>query len=260
MSGELRVAGAQVPVTRDVPQNVATLTRAIGFARAEAADVLLTPEGSLSGYYAGFDPEEVGHALAQVTESAREAGVALALGTCFVEPDDGKCYNQVRFYEKDGTYLGFHSKTLRCGTVTGDPTGEIHRYAVQPLRTFELCGVTVGGLICNDMWANPGCTPMPDTYLARQLAAMGAKVILHAVNGGRGDTEFSRHTVWHFHQSNLLMRAKAAKVWVAVADNCAPMDLHCSVQCGVVNPEGAWVQKTEPKGEQHFVYTIRIAD
>jgi len=46
----LRVAGAQLPVRNDVQKNLEAINRAIEFAAREKADVLLTPEGSLSGY------------------------------------------------------------------------------------------------------------------------------------------------------------------------------------------------------------------
>ena len=256
---KLRVAGAQIPVTKDVQANVETITRAMDFAKAEKADVLLAPEGSLSGYYADFEPDVVAEALAHVTAKAKAAGLALALGTCYVEPD-GKCYNQIRFYAGDGEYLGFHSKTLCCGPVDGSPGGEIERYAVAPLRTFELNGITIGGLICNDLWAMPSCTPMPDPHLTQQLSRMGARIIFHAVNGGRSDTPFSRETIWHYHQSNVLIRAKAGNLWIVVADNCHPTHLPCSVQSGVAGPEGTWALKTDPQGERFFVHTIAIED
>ena len=254
---KLRVAGAQIPVTKDVRANEQAISRALDFASAEGADVLLTPEGSLSGYYAEFDPGTVAGALAEITARARDLRIALALGTCFVEPDDQRCYNQLRFYEKDGTYLGFHSKILRCGTVVGPPTGELDRYAESPLRTFDLGGLTVGGLICNDLWANPCCTPMPDPHLTQQLARLGARVIFHAVNGGRSDSEFSG-VAWHYHESNLLIRANAAAAWIVVADNCLPAHFRCSTPCGVVAPDGTWATKTPPKGEQMFAYTIPL--
>ena len=47
----IRVAAAQIPVTRDIAENVKTITRSIDWAIAENADILLTPEGSLSGLY-----------------------------------------------------------------------------------------------------------------------------------------------------------------------------------------------------------------
>jgi len=55
----LHVAGAQLPVTRDVTSNVAAIERAIGYAAQVGADILLTPEGALSGYTATFDREVV---------------------------------------------------------------------------------------------------------------------------------------------------------------------------------------------------------
>jgi predicted amidohydrolase len=92
----LRVATAQIPVTRDIERNAETIERAIGEAIANKAHILLTPEGSLSGYTPKFDQAEVEANLKRLVRKASEAKLALALGTCFVEPDDGKCYNQIR--------------------------------------------------------------------------------------------------------------------------------------------------------------------
>jgi len=259
MTRRIRVAGAQIPVSRDIPRNLEAIYRAIDFAVAEAADVLLTPEGSLSGYTHETHPQETAAALVQVTARAKAVGLGLALGACLVEPEDGRCYNQIRFYEKDGSYLGFHSKTLTCGSLTDPPGGEINHYAVAPLRTFVLCGVPAGGLICNDLWANPGCTPVPDPHLSQQLARMGARVVFHAVNGGRNGSAYAREVVWPFHESNLLMRARAGRLWIVTVDNCSPADRPCSAPSGVVSPAGQWVIKAKPMGEDLFVHTIEIA-
>ncbi len=181
---KIHVAGAQIRVSRDVQQNVAALCEVIQTASSADADILLTPEGSLSGYTHDFDSHAVADGLRQVTLVAREQGVGLALGTCFVE-SNGKCYNQLRFYRPDGAYLGFHSKMLRCGSLDTPSQGEINHYSASALRTFPWAsGITIGGLICNDMWANPECTPMPDTHLSQRLSAMGARIIFHGVNGG----------------------------------------------------------------------------
>ena len=254
---KLRVAGAQIPVSEDVAANESAIGRGIDFAASEKADVLLTPEGSLSGYTHEFDAAEVTDALERVTAKAREAKVGLALGTCFVEPDDAKCYNEVRFYAPDGTYLGFHSKTLLCGTLAEAPEGEIEHYATRPLRTFEFLGVTVGGLVCNDLWANPTCTSMPDAHLSQQLAAMGARIIFNPVNGGRGETEW-RNVIWNYHESNIRMRAKAGKLWIVTVDNCHPTHLRCCVPSGVVDPEGTPVCRTDAYGEQFLAHTIEL--
>ena len=254
----LRAATAQIPVTRDVAVNVETIGRAIDFAIAEKADVLLTPEGSVSGYTPRFDQSQVEAALEKLVAKASSAGLALALGTCFVEPDDGLCYNQVRFYDGRGNFLGFHSKTLRCGTMTDPPKGEINHYAARPLRTFELQGITVGGLICNDMWANPGCTPMPDPHLSQKLAGMGAKIIFQAINGGRDGSDWSREVYWPFHETNLRIRARTGKVWIVTADNCSPTDVPCSAPSGVLRPNGHWAVKAPDQGEHVVVHTIEL--
>ena len=253
---KLRIAGAQVPVVEDVAANLAALGRALDFAAAERADVLLTPEGSLSGYTHEFDKDTVARGLEEITARAREAGVALALGTCF-EETDGKRYNELRFYERDGTYLGFHAKTLRCGSLDEPPRGEVANFADAPLRVFHVSGVPVGGLICNDMWANPCCTPMPDAHLAQRLARLGARVVLHAVNGGRDESALSG-VIWHYHESNLLLRARAARLWIATADNCHPAELRCSAPSGVVSPEGEWVAHAPEQGEGFYVHEVEV--
>jgi len=244
-------------VTQDVSQHVATICRAIERASAEGADILLTPEGSLSGYSPVFDVPAVEAGLSQITQNAREKHLALALGTCYRE-NNGLIYNQIRFYDRDGVYQGFHSKILRCGTMTSPPEGEINHYAAIPLRTFLIKGILVGGLICNDLWANPACTPMPDPHLTHQLAVGGARVIFHAVNGGRDGSAWSRGTVWQFHEANLRMRAAADKIWIVTVDNSYPPEMPCSAPGGVVDPTGNWEYRTEPQGEQFFVHTIEV--
>ncbi|NCO37869.1 MAG: hypothetical protein COZ06_04105 [Armatimonadetes bacterium CG_4_10_14_3_um_filter_66_18] len=255
---ELTIAGAQLDVTNDIVANVAAITRAIAFAGSAGADILLTPEGSLSGYTHEFDTVAAEEALAEVTAQARSAGVGLALGTCFVEPD-GHCYNQIRFSERDGAYLGFHSKTLTCGSLTDPPQGETNHFAVAPLRTFQFAGVTLGGLICNDLWANPGCTPGPDTHLTQRLAELGAQVVFHAVNGGRDGGDWSRNVAWNYHESNLRMRARAARIWVVTVDSCHPIDLPCSAPSGVIDPDGDWVCRAEDRGEQFFAHSVPLS-
>ncbi len=255
---KLRVAGAQVPVKDDdVHANVEAILEAIEFAYREQADILLTPEGSLSGYTHEFDRRKVEDGLERVTAAAREAGVGLALGTCFVEPDDGKCCNEIRLYEKDGTFLGFHAKTLLCGSLSRPPKGEIEHFAARPLRTFRFQGVTVGALLCNDLWADPLWTSMPDTHLTQQLAEMGARVVFHAVNGGRGENDW-RNVVWNYHESNLRMRARAGKLWIVVVDNSWPPDQRCSTPSGVIDPDGTIVRRVESKGAQYFAHTIEL--
>jgi predicted amidohydrolase len=86
---------------------------------------------------------------------------------------------------------------------------------------------------------------------------MGARVIFHAVNGGRDGGEWSR-MVWDFHESNLRIRARASGLWIVTVDSAHPVTLPCSAPSGVINPDGAWVVRAEPQGEDFFVTTINI--
>lgn len=250
-----RVSATQMPVTPDVGQNTASICRAIHRAHDAGADILLTPEGALSGYTPGFDPAAVQAALEQVTNLGRQLHVGLALGTCFMEPD-GLTYDELRFYTPGGDFLGFHSKILRCGTMSDPPQGEINDYCTTPLRVFSFGEVCIGGLVCNDLWANPSCTPMPDPHLTQQLAKLGAQVVFHAVNGGRDGGEWSREVYWRFHETNLRIRAQAGRLWIVTVDNCDPPTMPCAAPGGVIDPRGQWVCRTEPQGEQFFAYTI----
>ncbi len=258
-SRQLRVAGAHIAVTRDVSVNLAALERAVRYAVAERADILLTPEGSLSGYVTDFDAERTAAALERITALARRSGIALALGTCLLEPDDGRRYDELRFYTDEGGYLGFHSKLLLCGRVAKpSPDDEINHFSTRPLQTFHIKGIPVGGLICNDLWANPEFTPQSDPHLSQQLASRGVRVIFQAVNSGlgEGDTlEMNRR----YHDANLRMRARAGKLWIVTVDAASSESgLSNQAPSGVVDPSGQWAVRLDGSGEQFFSYTINV--
>jgi predicted amidohydrolase len=255
----IRVAGAQIPVGRDVAVNIEALTRAIEFAAREKADVLVTPEGSLSGYTPEFDAAATQHALATVVQRAREARVALVLGTCF-ETTDGRRYNAQRFYDREGGFVGFHSKILLCRRMSNPAgKGEVDCFQTKPLSTFKLLGLTVGGLICNDMWANPEWTPMEDPHLASRLADMGAEIIFISANAGASDGD-GRALSRAFHESNIRMRTRVAKRWVVTVNAARPADAESlPAPSGVLAPDGTWAVLVGPPTEQFFVHTIDIS-
>lgn len=246
-----------MPVGTDIRANADVICAAIDQAARARADILLTPEGSLSGYRPDFDDREFALALTRVTAHAKRRHVGLALGTCAREAD-GKTYNQLRFYKPSGEYLGFHAKTLLCSTLGPDPKGELNHYATAELRVFKWApGVKIGGLICNDVWANPQCTRMADPHLTQRLAEMGARVIFHAVNGGRDGSAASKLN-WQYHEANLRMRAAAGELWIVTADNSFPHKSPASSPAGVVNPKGDWACQAKAKGLQLFVHTIDL--
>lgn len=254
---KFRVAGYQMAVGLDIEDNAARICKAVDWAAERGAEILLTPEGSLSGYTHQFDDLTVCKALDRVTAHAANRHVGLALGTCFLEQDK-KRYDQIRFYRPDGEYLGYHSKILLCDNVREKSGGEIDHFAASALRIFSWReGITIGGLVCNDMWANPEWTSLPDHHLSQELSAMGASVILHAVNGGRDSSTWTR-LVWKFHETNLRMRARAGSTWIVTVDSANPVELRCSAPSGVINPQGRFMRRAKPQGEQLFDYTIDL--
>jgi len=253
MPGKLRVSGVQMTVTKDVAANEARIVRAIEQAAGDEADFLLTPEGSLSGYWAGFDRAEVAEATDRLVAHARAAGVGLALGTCYKElkRDQERCYNQVRIYTPAGELLGWHAKILRCTSLDHPGTGEMTDYVEGELRTFQHGGVTFGALICNDLWATPGYTTMPNPYLPWQLRRMGAQLILHAVNSGRDLRNRP------FHESSVALWCQALGMHV-VEVNASRGDDPVNARSGVVGPDGEWVVMAAETGEAQFTCDIAV--
>ena len=110
-------------------------------------------------------------------------------------------------------------------------------------------GVTIGGLICNDLWGNPMCTPMDDPHLLMKLSKMGARVVFHGVNGGRNQDMFCEQVIRLYHESNQHIRTMAARVWLVTVDNAAPHDLPTAAPGGVIAPDGTWAYQTPTAGD-----------
>lgn len=252
MAKSLRISGLQMVVTEDVGANERAIRGGIRRAALESADFLVTPEGSLSGYYSGFDRVEVASAVERLAAEARSLRVGLALGTCYKEIEDGReyCYNQVRLYAPDGEYLGAHDKILRCSSLGHPGTGEMNAYVEGTLRVFDWNGWRLGALICNDLWATPGYTTSPNPYLPWRLAQMGAEIILHAINSG-GDQRYRA-----FHESSAELWARTLGLPI-VEVNAAPADGRpVNARTGLIGPDGSRVIAVPDVGEQYFASVV----
>ncbi len=251
----LTVSGLQMPVTKDVAVNEKRILTAIEKAAKEGADFLITPEGSLSGYTTEFDRLQVSRAVERLAAAAKKHKVGLLLGTCYKELTDGKeqCYNQVRVYTPQGDYLGSHSKILLCSSLDSPGTKEMARYEQTPLRTFTWNGICFGVLICNDFWATPGFTTIPNPYLPWQLKKKGAQVIFHHINSGTNQTYRA------FHESSVNLWAKATGIFI-VEVNAADKNKKTNASSGLVGPQGNRQLIVPDIGEQFFTCKIQIAD
>ena len=247
----IKIAGLQMNVTREIQKNKQRILTNIRLAAEDGARFLVTPEGSLSGYRADFDQEELFLALQEVITTARDHGIGLFLGTCFKEMVGNQeiTYNQIRVYAPDGSFLGAHSKILLCSPVTTPGTGEMHDYGQGYLKTIEWQGLRFGMLICNDLWATPGYTTLPNTYLPLQLKQMGTDIIIHSINSG------SDQRYRNFHESSVELWAYTLHLPILEVNAAMATD-PVNAQSGLIDAQGERMVRVPEIGEHLFYCEI----
>lgn len=277
----LVVAGFQMLSSKDVQANESAIHRAIDQAAGVKADILLTPEGSLSGYYSDFDRVIVANAVERLAQHARASHVGLLLGTCYKEMEEEAprvtlkrlgvsaerreyCYDQVRVYAPSGEYLGAYSKILLCSSLYHPGTGEMRDYVAGTLRLFSWDGIRFGVLICNDLWATPGFTTTPNPYLAWRLRTMGAQIVFHAVNTARTDRapltqEERRMSMLYrsYQESNQVLWAMMLNIPI-VTTNANDGTTPSNCRAGVIDQAGERNCMAHEVGEQFFSCKIWI--
>jgi predicted amidohydrolase len=245
------LAGLQMNVTQDIRNNQEQIIAGIKKAAREGASFLVTPEGSLSGYTNNFKQSELTIALEEIKVIAKRMNVGLILGTCYKELIKGQelCFNQVRIYTPEGHFMGAYSKILRCSNLDIPGTGEMVEYVEGVLKTFDWNGLRFGILICNDLWATPGYTTIPNPYLAWKLKQMGAQLIIHCINSGTVQKYRS------FHESSAELWAFSTQIPILEV-NAAHGDEKINAQSGLIDPNGERSIRIPDSGTQFF--TVRI--
>ena len=249
------LAGLQMNVTQDIKNNQEQIIAAIQKAAQEGASFLVTPEGSLSGYTSDFKQSELTIALEEIKAFAERMKVGLILGTCYKELIKGKelCFNQVRVYTPEGHFMGAYSKILRCSNLDLPGTGEMVEYVEGELRTFDWNGLRFGILICNDLWATPGYTTMPNPYLAWKLKQMGAQIIIHCINSG------TVQKYRPFHESSAELWAFSTQIPILEV-NAAHGDEIINAQSGLIGANGERSLRIPDSGVQFFTVKVNIDD
>ena len=226
MSNTVRFAGAQIPVTQNLEKNEASIIKAIDWAAENKCDWLLTPEGSLSGYFPNFDlvlengMPDLAKAAYKVISYANKKGIGIALGTLWVDIEHRGSIrkNQIRYYDKQGELLGATNKQYIVGgedsphhswdQVLADPPGTT--------KTHYLDGVRTCGMICNDFWGNGFRFNAPSLPLMASIHQV--EVILHATNGDRGNSQDSLWMEWH--DVHLRMMSSQYGIPIITVDSC----------------------------------------
>jgi predicted amidohydrolase len=261
---KIRYAGAQIPCSEHLDQNIKSIKDAISWAAENEVDYLLTPEGSLSGYFPGFETlngrsiQDLVDAEKQVVEYAAHMGVGLCLGTMWCEPDDiypegYRRENQIRFYTKDGTFLDSTNKHYVLPEYDGTVVSDDITIVYMPER------VKAAGLICNDFWGGSlegGNLPI---HVADRL---GVHLIFHATNGFRGENPNYDEITNVWHEGNLRMVSYSTGIPIITVDNCymmngKPYDGPTSSQSGILL-NGLWKVKAPRSGTQYFYYDFNL--
>jgi len=239
-----RIAVAQLRVdATDQRLNACGILEAIDLAAAEGADFLVTPEMALTGYHGRFDQRLRDELLAEIAGVCARAGLTAVIGAG--DKRRGKTYNEQVVIGAGGRIVGRHAKMML--------TGWDRKWSVpgSRARVFRDRGLTFGCLICNDLWVTPGCGSLSDPRLTLRLARRGAGVIFHSINSG------SDRRYVPFHESNLALRAREGKLFIATAN--AVKDGPVNAATGIVTPDGDWLIRCRRRGRQFAVADVHVA-
>ena len=165
----LRIAFFQMnPTVGDLSGNVAKMLEAGEKARAQGANLLVTPEMSLVGYPAEdwlLRDDFCDKAQAALNELAKRATLPMLVGSVFT--DEEGCRRNALFFLRDGgvkaSYFKHHLPEYgvfdeaRIFTAGSDPC------------VIEINGVKLGLAICEDLWYSD---------VAQQARAAGANILI----------------------------------------------------------------------------------
>ena len=262
----VRFAGAQLPCSDDLNKNVEDIKDAIVWAGKNNVDYLLTPEGSLSGYFPGFDTyqgrtiQDLYSAEVEVVKCAIKNNVGLCLGTMWGEPDNyfSEGYrkeNQIRFYANTGKFLGSTNKTFIIPEY--DQTVPCEEIAIIDVE-HNIQNFWAAGLICNDFWGGPLSNKKSLPIHAKE--ERNAQVIFHATNGFKGELPNYDEITDAWHEGNLRMMSFILGIPIITVDSCYKMNGSgntdkTSSQSGILL-NGMWKVKAPRYGIQYFHYDV----
>jgi predicted amidohydrolase len=247
-----RVAAAQMRSRPTMAASARAVVGMIARAARRGARFLVTPEMILTGYHGRFAQAERDRLVDEVIRPAcARHGVALILGAGSYRDARGRPVRkpriQLTIIDRLGRVVGLHDKVLPTGgdlswCSRGDPAR---------LRVFRADGMTFGATICNDYWATPLYTTLPDLNVPVVLARKGARLIFHAIASGGGRSYLD------FHTRRIEERAIRAGVWV-VSANAVGGRTPCNAPSGIVDPRGRWRARAPLAGEHLVVGRVTL--
>ena len=284
----MRIAGAQIPVYDfDVDVNKLEIIKALDWAKENGVDELLTPEGSLSGYYSYYweeNLEKIHDALKEVENHQAKCGVGLHLGTNFLSSghEGFTKRNQIRHYNREGQIYAVTNKTYTVG-ADGNAVPSFtpcESFAMRHVESQEEERDYVGvGMICNDMWGNiddsgfPGYRPTQSLFDG--VVKGNVDILFHATNAYKYHDdehtearECGRKVLDSWTDAWLRQTAFRGVCSILTVDACVQWNwdgneenidkYRTSSQSGVLNPLGQWVTDVPRYGRQYFYYDLPL--
>lgn len=253
---KIRLAGAQIPCSKNIQKNIETIKTAIDWAVENKVDYLVTPEASLSGYQDVFDSDDLKNGLTEVESYVKETGISLCLGTLWNEPEEGESVrrNQIRSYDYNGMLQGIVNKTILC--PLDEQLGVVRNPFFIPMflnTKVEKHIIPTAGYICNDLYGKYGDISLTDYY-----SMYNFKLYIHSTNAERNvnpihDKIFNDWNTANIQISSYLMPKRV----LLTVDNCIGMNGEdyngpTSSPSGILKG-GEWLVQA-PRTGQHFFY------
>jgi predicted amidohydrolase len=235
------VAVAQIPVTWDTEQNLSAIAGVL--ADAQPGEIVVLPEGALSGYgpdlsiLGRLDPTALAHATGRLAELVRKQAVHLFCGSLLYE--HGTWSNAALYISPHGTQW-----TYRKINLAMNERGRLEAGSELPTLRLHLDGgsLTVGVQICREI-------RFPEQW--QHLAAAGAQAFIyltHAANPAEPPG------VWRSH---LISRAAENQRFVLAA-NVADPHQHCPTV--IISPRGEALAELNPADTAVLRTTIDLAE
>lgn len=212
----LKIAGCQVQFSADIEQNLAEIERSISEAASSGADIIVFPEGSVTGYapvhYAqvsDIDLAIVEQANRAVCGWAREYAIHVVAGT-IVESESG-LLNSAMLINDTGDIIGTQNKLHMFGNDA--------KYFVpgNSVECFDVKGVKVGLAVCYDI-------RFPEVF--RAAKALGCELVATILYG-------CDHKLWKMPVLEGMFRARAAEntFYIAAVNAAGPGQMCVSRIC-----------------------------
>ncbi|MEU6821116.1 carbon-nitrogen hydrolase family protein [Streptomyces atriruber] len=229
------VAIAQFPITWDIQKNLEAVTSLL--ADVQPDEIVVLPEGALSGYGADLSPLEelqpatLAHAMDRLAELAQRRAIHLFCGTLLCE--HGVWSNAALYFSPGGTRWTYRKINLAMnerGRLDAGP-------GLSTLR-IQLAGgpVTLGVQICREI-------RFPEQW--QHLADRGAQAFIYLTHAANPSEPAG---VWRSH---LISRAAENQRFVLAA-NVADARQHCPST--VISPRGE-VLVEAPTGQTTIIRT-----